>query len=702
MQISLKWLQELLNIEAFKLDNLLEKLALSGLEIEEIKKVEINKDKQISIDFSTTANRSDSLSVQGISVEIATILNNTIKTSPFSTKTSDFINLINKLPKSISTDTNCSAFIAVIVENLTNTNVPNWVTNKLLGSGIKPLNNLLDFQNYILLETGYPFAFYNFNKIDLKLNDSKFNFKISKAEISQELFASNKIKYRLDDSTLLVKVNDINIGIAGIIETQEFSYSNSETTNSLLIEASIFNAAKIRQQSRSLGLRTNRSARYEKSLKDNYMIEALYRLIFLLRISNPDLKCRLHTISQKEEQTPRPILLRYKMINEILGPTKGPLLEPCTIQMYFKRLHFDARYDKENLVWEVQVPSSRNDDLTREIDLIEEIGRIHGFNNFLTILPKMISVGIEDISYKIRKKITSCLLGLGFNELVHYSLVNQTTFISNEISIINPLLSDCSNLRLSLLPDLVRTVQENLKQGNLFIEGFEYGHVFLKDRNKKFLEKEHLAGIFSGLKTKRNWSDSEKSLTWFEAKGKIEQLLHQLNLSTYWQNCSTDSLLNVLHPYRSAEIYFYNNISLGVFGQIHPILANQIGISSEVYLFEFDFESIKNQIQINNLILYKEYSTYPKIVKDLSFIVKKDISFQRIKDLLFSNSPKFLIDINLLDKYMGQSISKDHISLCLQLSFQSSFKTLQNKEIEDIVKKLQLILQQEFNAMMRD
>ena len=700
MYISLKWIQELLDIEDVKLDHLVEKLTLAGFEIEEIKELELNNEKQIILNVSATANRSDSLSVQGLSTEIATILNNTIKILPYLTKTGNWIDIENKLPKPISTDTNCSAFVSVIIENLTNIKIPDWITKKLISSGINPLNNFLDFQSYILVETGYPFAFYDFNKICSKLNSSKFSLKIAKAEINQEFFANNKIKYQLEDSILLVKAQDLPISIAGIIENQEFSYS--ETTNSLLVEASIFNAAKIRQQSRTLGVRTNRSARYEKSLKDTYMIDSLYRLISLLRIFNSNLTCKLHTISKREELILKPILLRYETINEILGPAKEFIIEPFMVQKYLERLNFTFSYDKSNLVWEVQIPHWRTDDLTREIDLIEEIGRLHGFNNFLTILPKITNIGMEDSSYKIRKKIISCLLSLGFNELIHYSLVNQTNFLNNEIKLINPLLSDCSNLRLSLLPDLIKTVQDNLKQGNLFIEGFEYGHVFSRDTNQNFLEKEHLAGIFGGLKTKLNGSDSEKALTWFEAKGKIEQLFNQLNLITSWKNCSKNFLFNILHPYRSSELYDHNNISLGVFGQINPLLANQFNLSYDIYLFEFDFESIQNQIQINNLILYQEYSTYPKIIKDLSFIVQKEIPFQKIKETLYWNSTEFLTEINLLDKYTGQSIPKNHISLCLQLNFHSSYRTLQNKEIENIINKLQVILRQQFNAIMRD
>jgi phenylalanyl-tRNA synthetase beta chain len=700
MQISLKWIQELLNIETVKLDNLVDKLTFAGFEVEEIKELKIKEEKQTILDVSATANRSDSLSVQGLSTEMAIILNNAIKISPYSKRITNWLSLINKFPDPISADKNCSIFISIILENLTTTNIPNWVTKKLLSSGVSPLNNLLDFQNYILLETGYPFAFYDFNKICSKLNSSQFNLEISKGEMNQEFFASNKIEYQLDDSILLIKANSIPIGISGMIENQEFSYS--ENTTSLLVEASIFNAAKIRQQSRTLGLRTNRSAQYEKSLKDTSLIDSLYRLISLLRISNPNLHCKLHTVSKKEKQSSKPVLLRYEIINEILGPTKESIIEPFTIQDYLERLNFSFFYDKSKLVWEVQIPYSRTDDLTREIDLIEEIGRLHGFNNFLTNLPKIKNIGNEDISYKTRKKVTSCLLGLGFKELIHYSLANQTTFINNEIRLINPLLSDCSNLRLSLLPNLVKTVKENLKQGNLFIEGFEYGHVFSIDKSQNFFEKEHLAGIFGGLKTKLNWSDAKTALTWFEAKGKIEQLLNQLNLLTYWQSCSKDFLFNILHPYRSSEIYFQNNVYLGIFGQINPLLANQFNISSEIYLFEFDFEAIQNQLQINNLTVYQEYSTYPKIVKDLSFIVQKDIPFQKIKDILYWNSTEFLTEITLLDEYVGQSIPKDHISLCFQLIFQSRYRTLQNKEIEKIINKLHLMLKDHFNAIIRD
>ena len=740
MQISLKWINELVNIEIIKLNDLIEKLTLGGFEVEEIVEVEINNQKQITLDISATANRSDSLSIQGISTEIAALINKPINLSTYSIKSDKndwkqtILNCTNtdksrrklqdksRRKLQIGPDQDCTILSSVIVENLIDTTVPKWITHKLISSGIPPSNSLLDFQNYILLETGYPFAFYDFNKISSKLNYPKFNLSISKAKNNQEFIASNNNNYQLDESILVVKANKIPISIAGIIESQEFAYS--KTTTSLLIEGSIFNAAKIRQQSRNLGLRTDRSIRYEKSLKSTYLLESFYRLIFLLRISNPNLVCKLQTISKTVDQTPEPILLRYETVNEILGPIKElpngnfQYIDPEMIENYLNRLNFTFRYDEIKQTWKVEVPHSRTDDIIREIDLIEEIGRLHGFNNFLINLPKLQTIGVEDISYKTRQKITSCLLNLGFNELIHYSLVNEKTFMDNKIQLINPLVSDYSSLRTSLLPNLIKTMQENLKQGNLVVNGFEYGHIFLPGSKLKFKEKEYVSGIFGGFKTKLIWSDSEKGLTWFEAKGKMEQLFEQLNLPVNWQNKlenSTDKsrrklrdksrrkLRNeILHTYRNAELYLPNGSKLGIFGQINPLLANQLNLSSEIYLFEFDIEVIQNQMQMNQLTIYKEYSPYPKIVKDISFIIQQDVTFKELQDILYYNGTEVLYEVNLLDEYTGESIPDQHTSLCLQLIFQSNEKTLQNKEIEEILNNLRLLLIKRFNAIIRD
>lgn len=703
MQISVNWINELIDIEKVNLDYLIDKLTLGGFEVEDTLELEINNKKEVVLDISATANRSDSLSVQGISEEIGTLLNKQSKKSSYLTTSKTWKNTIENLAEILPEEKSCNTFLAIAVENLHDLTSPEWLKEKLISSGTTPVNNLVDFQNYILLETGYPFIFYDFEKISSAFNQKKFTISISKSKSTKEFLASNDLSYKINENTELVTINDVPIGLAGLIESQEFMCSTQ--TNSLLIEGSIFNAAQIRQQSRELGLRTEQSARHEKSLKNTYLIESTYRLISLLRIKNPSLRCKLITFIKADQPPLRSILLNYKTINETLGPTiettenKIHFISTELINSYLERLNFKFSYNKSEMSWRVQVSHLRSEDITREIDLIEEIGRLHGYNNFLTTLPKLKKIGIEDLSYKTRKKITSCLLNLGLNELTHYSLVNQTTFLENKIKLINPHLSDCANLRSSLVPNLIKTVEENLKQGNSIIEGFEYGHVFSTDVNKEFSEKENIAGMFGGTKTKLSWSGNVVSLGWFEAKGKMEQLFEQLNLSVNWRKLS--SLNNIFHPYKTSELYLDNGEKLGLFGQISPILSNQLNIDSEIYIFEFDLKVIQTQVQQNQLAIYKPYVLYPKIVKDIAFIIHQDISFAELKKLLYINGTKYLSEINLLDEYKGDSIPDKHVSLCLQLVFKSNEKTLQTKNIELIIQNLQLLLAQKFGALLR-
>lgn len=218
-----------------------------------------------------------------------------------------------------------------------------------------------------------------------------------------------------------------------------------------------------------------------------------------------------------------------------------------------------------------------------------------------------------------------------------------------------------------------------------------------------FQEKEHLAGVFGGIHRKSRWSESLEPLTWFEAKGKLEQFFEELNILTHWKAFTSLEDNRIYHPYCTAQLYLDNNhkIELGKFGQIHPLLAKELNLPVNIYLFEFDFESLQNQIEMNKLKIYQSYSLYPKVIKDLSFIIHEDISFEKIEKLLYANGTKFLSNINLLDEYKGESIPENHISLCLQLTFQSNEKTLQNKEINNIISNLQLLLTYNLDAKIR-
>jgi phenylalanyl-tRNA synthetase beta chain len=705
MQISLKWVEEFLNLQKVNLNYLIEKLTLGGFEIEKIVELTLDNEKILILDISSTPNRSDSLSVTGISKEIATLLNKPYKNSRYRNNNLGWETQFSDLIHTSQLKKNYSSFLAISLENLNNLNSPKWLQQKLVQSGLKALGNFSDFQSYILLETGYPFEVYDLNKIFSKLNKKNFNLSLVKAEKAEKFFLNKNSTYSLNEHVLTIKADSISLGIAGVTPDSSFVYC-PETT-SLLIEASIFDSTFIRQQSRLLGLRTERSARYEKSVKSTTLLGSLYNLINLLKVRNPNLICKVHTKGQILNEDPNIITLHYNTVKEILGPIKGSnskqlkYINKVLISKYLDQLKFPYNFQAKQFTWQVKIPNFRSDDITRSIDLIEEIGRLYGFNKFFRQLPVIKGLGNEDDSYKIRKKFTISLLNNGFNELINYSLTNEKNMIlTKPVKIINPLLQDFSNLKLTLLPNLIKTVQENLKQGNFSIDGFEYGHVFSLDNNN-FKEREFIAGIFGGRITKSSFSNVYNSLAWFQEKGKIEQILKQFNYSSYWVSYSGELYKNILHPYKTAEIRFTTGEILGIFGQINPILAKKSNISTNLYLFEFNFDLIKYYSKKNKLALYNQYSLYPKIVKNLSFIVNYKTTFREIQKLLLANGTKFLKTVILLDEYKSLSIPQNHSSLCLELTFQSNKKTLQTKEVEHIIERLKILLTKTFNVVIR-
>ena len=260
------------------------------------------------------------------------------------------------------------------------------------------------------------------------IKTEEFELTLKPATENTVFVANNDLKYNLDSNILVVEANNYPLSIAGIIPNKDVSYTLE--TKSLLIEASIFNSKQIRQISRTIGVRTDRSSMYEKGLNSTYLIESLCRFLYLLKSLNNKISINIHTVGTFIELKPTIICLQYKTIIQILGPiinnktNKFDKLSPLDVSNYLTRLNFGFSYDQSNLVWRVTISLQRYDDIKREIDLIEEIARLHGFNNFATILPALFQIGKEDFSYQIRKKITSCLLSEGFNEVINYSLVN--------------------------------------------------------------------------------------------------------------------------------------------------------------------------------------------------------------------------------------------------------------------------------------
>jgi len=705
MLISLTWINELINVDNINLNELIEKLTLGGFEVEDQFEISVGNTTETILEISATANRADSIFAEGIAKEIGALIDKTPFQNPYQIESfqPEIILSNSFLKNQINSNNSFSTFITIIAENLNDTSSPKWLKQKLISSGIEPTDNLSDFQNYILLETGYPFEFYNFDKIQEKIIPQDFQLTLT----TSKNFKVEDQYSKLQDDTLILKQDELCLGIAGINANEQLDIIDCGKINSILIEGSIFGSKKIRQTSRNLGLRTDRSARYEKGLNNYNFNKTVCRLLNLLRLKNPDITYKINTIAQIPEKPLQSICLNYKNVVEILGPTqvnKKLISLDITIEQitsYLLRLNFKFEFESKTQTWTVLIPKSRIDDITREIDLIEEIGRLHGFNNFVSSLPTVETIGLEDFSYQTRKKLVTCFLSEGLNELIQYSLVKENPVLRTQVKLVNPLVSECSVLRTSLLPSILTTINENLKQGNRTIEGFEFGHIFSVNSQNNYSEKEYVGGNFGGIKTKRNWSEPTEIISWFEAKGKLEDIFKKINIGLIWKNKIPESYENILHPYRTAEFTLLNGVSFGIFGQVNPILAKQMNINSDIYLFEFDFTVVKNELKNNLLPLYKEYSLYPKIVKDLSFIINQKFSFGDIQKSVLETGTNVLTQLELLDEYKGKSIPSDCISLCIQLTFQSNKKTLRTEEVETILNSIETMLMKKYQIIPR-
>jgi phenylalanyl-tRNA synthetase beta chain len=318
MQISLRWVNELVDLDSVNLDDLITRLTLGGFEVEESLEVKLPNTTTTALEISATANRSDSLSIQGLSIEIAALLNEIPKQLKYSTKIYPWSLVLESSQSMPTTHPACSGFISLAIENVDDFNSPKWLQEKLLASGFSITHNLLDFQNYILVETGYPLEFYDLNQIFSEQDNSQIQFSLAPGTDYVDFLARNGTNYSINKSILLLQANNTPISIAGIMASQ--MSQSSSNTKKLFVEGSIFNAAHIRQESRRLGLRTDRSSRYEKSLKPTLLLEALYRFVSLLRIRNPNLVCKLHTLAKPVNELDKRIELNYTKVKQVLGP----------------------------------------------------------------------------------------------------------------------------------------------------------------------------------------------------------------------------------------------------------------------------------------------------------------------------------------------------------------------------------------------
>ena len=650
-------------------------------------------------DLAITANRPDGMSVIGIAREISALLESKLDFPQLNHKYE--INLLKEIqlcPEAITS--NCLYTITCINGVNGEKLSPRWLRDRIEKSGIKSINLLVDLTNYILLEQGQPLHAFDKDKLSNLIGKevSPNDFSVRKAKDNESLKCLDGKNYDLNENITIITCCDKPVAIAGVIGGLETSVTN--TTSSIYLEGAVFNPVTIRKSSREIGVRTESSSRYEKGISSKNTIGAVTRAINLLEEYYP-INLPIISTSNLINNEDVFIKLRRNRIHKILGPLI------INDQLNKRNLSDNEIVDKLMLIgctlkskeygWDVTVIPNRSQDLVREIDLIEEIARLIGYDRFDLNLPNPIKPGKLSSQQLALKKVKSGFIENGFNEVLSYSLVPEDK--ESLIKISNPLLLETSCLRDNIWEEHLEIVNRNIKSGQTSCYIFEVGNVFYK--SSEFIQEEILNGAIFGNKKFGAWVNSGKDndLNYYEARGKLKEALSSLNIKV--DDKPTNSI-DFLHPGRTAKL-FIEGKDAGYFGEIHPKLILDKTALKKVYLFSINVANLLGASTRKNkwIPIYKQYPIVPKMERDINFIFSKEHLISEITSEIRKTGKNLLEDVNLIDVFKDINFGEDFISYTFRLSYRDKDKTLLDSDISSIHSNIVSKVEKRFNTKLR-
>ncbi|NES99159.1 MAG: phenylalanine--tRNA ligase subunit beta [Sphaerospermopsis sp. SIO1G2] len=653
----------------------------------------------VVLDVTATANRADALSLVGIAREVAALTGGklSLPQPPAITVNQETGNLSLK----ISENHACPAYIGTVVEQVKIAPAPEWLQQKLNAAGIRPINNVVDITNYVLLEWGQPLHAFDKSKLTSVAGNDNLTIGVRFAETGEKLKTLDGQTRNLSTQNLLITTNNQPVALAGVMGGEETEVD--ETTTSLVLEAALFDSVPIRRSSRSAGLRSESSGRYERGVNRAELETACNRALSLIQeLANGVIVQQQITDTRPDPHTwTHSILLRLNRLNDVLGPIDLGLevgeLQPVDVEKILTALGCELT-DNNDRTWTVKVPSYRYRDLEREIDLIEEIARLYGYDNFVDTLPEKTEPGYLPLDQELLRKIRAYLRAEGLTELIQYSLVKPGE--NRQISLSNPLLAEYSALRTDLIAGLIDAFQYNLEQGNGPLNGFEIGRIFWQEEDG-LEEAEMLAGIMGGDASIGKWSRSgrEKPMTWFEAKGILENVFAQFDLEVEFQPENRDPRL---HPGRTASLWLGGN-RLGTFGQVHPQLRQEKDLPDAVYVFQISLDTLLDVLDNDDLIIskFKVYSTYPASDRDIAFFAPVNLTVAEIEKVITKTGKSLLEYVEVFDEYLGENVPDGQRSLAFRLVYRAGDRTLTDNEVEPVHNKVREALVEKFGVSLR-
>ena len=656
------------------------------------------------IEVDITANRADALSHWGVARDLyAWLLQNGYKTSLHRPDCSDFVVDNEDLPIEVTIDNNeaCKRYACVSITGCDVKESPEWLQNKLRTIGLRPINNIVDITNYVMMAYGQPLHCFDADMIDGK------HIIVKTLNDGTPFVTLDGEEHKLSDKDLAIcNVNDA-MCIAGVFGGK--GSGTYDTTSNVVLESAYFHPTWIRKSARRHGLSTDASFRFERGIDPNGIIYALKQAAILCKqLAGGKISMNIKDVY------PNPIddfkvSLKYDYVNSLIGKE----IPVSTVKSIVTSL--EMKIDSENEEGlELSVPPYRVD-VQRPCDVVEDILRIYGYNNVeipTQLKSSLVIKGFEDKKHKLENLVGEQLVGEGYNEILNNSLTKGSYYDNlnnyhedNLVKIMNPLSSDLNVMRETLLFGGLETVAYNANRKNSDLRLFEFGNVYIYNPENKnednpmqaYKEEKHLALWVSGKRVSGCWAHPDEDSSFFEIKAAVINIFRRIGLSLASVDMS-DGNNNIFK--KSITIKNKGGKLLAEMGVLSNTLLKKTGITSPVYYADINWTAVMKQVRKNS-VSFKEISKYPAVSRDLALLLDKQVEFAQIEAIAYKTERKYLKSVELFDVYEGKNLPEGKKSYAVNFILQDEQKTLTDKQIEAIMNKLIANIKKELNAELR-
>ncbi|HDH4812849.1 TPA: phenylalanine--tRNA ligase subunit beta [Staphylococcus aureus] len=629
------------------------------------------------MEFDLTPNRADALSMIGTAYEVAALYN-TKMTKPETTSNELELSANDELTVTIENEDKVPYYSARVVHDVTIEPSPIWMQARLIKAGIRPINNVVDISNYVLLEYGQPLHMFDQDAIGSQ------QIVVRQANEGEKMTTLDDTERELLTSDIVITNGQTPIALAGVMGG-DFSEVKEHTSN-IVIEGAIFDSVSIRHTSRRLNLRSESSSRFEKGIATEFVDEAVDRACYLLQTYANGKVLKDRVSSGELGAFITPIDITADKINRTIGFD----LSQNDIVTIFNQLGFDTEINDDVIT--VQVPSRRKD-ITIKEDLIEEGARIYGYDDIPSTLPvfeKVTSGQLTDRQYKTRM-VKEVLEGAGLDQAITYSLVSKedaTAFAMQQrqtIDLLMPMSEAHASLRQSLLPHLIEAASYNVARKNKDVKLFEIGNVFFANGEGELPDQvEYLSGILTGDYVVNQWQGKKETIDFYLAKGVVDRVAEKLNLEFSYRRADIDGL----HPGRTAEILLENKV-VGFIGELHPTLAADNDLK-RTYVFELNFDALM-AVSVG-YINYQPIPRFPGMSRDIALEVNQNIPAADLLSTIHAHGGNILKDTLVFDVYQGEHLEKGKKSIAIRLNYLDTEETLTDERVSKVQAEIEAAL----------